>query len=97
MLFGAPSADWEQLTETLEILPDARLWALIYRRPVWPEGAWLRELATRGREETLSDEEQVEVAVLIDEVDRLTLLRARALLVRRQRGHASWKHLKLGA
>jgi len=97
LLFGAPQADWEHLTETLETLPDAQLWALIYRRMAWPEGARLRDLTTRGRVETLSDEEQAEVAALIDEVDRLTLLRSRALLVLRQRGHDIRKHLKLGA
>ena len=97
LLFGAPRADWDQLMETLETLPDAQLWALIYRRMTWPEGMRLRELTERGQQAPLSDDEQAEVAALIDEADRLTLLRSRALVVLRQRGHDIRKHLKLGA
>ncbi|MGH2410281.1 MAG: hypothetical protein ACRDGS_07940, partial [Chloroflexota bacterium] len=97
LLFGAPQADWEQRTAALDTLPDAQLWAVVYRRVAWPEGARLRELTARGQQAALSDEEQAELAALIDETDRLTVLRSRALLVLRQRGHDIRKQLKLGA
>ncbi|HEY8284045.1 MAG TPA: hypothetical protein VIJ28_06640 [Chloroflexota bacterium] len=97
MLFGAPRADWEQRIAMLEILPDAELWAVVYHRLAWPEGTRLRELAARGRQEALSDKEQAELAALIDEADRLTVLRSRALLILRRRGHDIRKQLKLGA
>jgi len=97
MLFGAPQADWEQRTAALETLPDAQVWAVVYRRLAWPDGVRLRELTARGRNAVLSDEEQAELAALIDEADHLTVLRSRALLVLRRRGHDIRKHLKLGA
>jgi hypothetical protein len=97
MLFGTPRADWEQLAGTLETLTDAQLLALVYRRITWPEGARLRELSERGKHTALSDDEQTELAALIDEADRLMLLRSRALLLLRQRGHESAKLLTLGA
>lgn len=84
MLFGTPRADWEQRAGTLETLTDARLRALVYRRITWSEGARLRELSARGKHTALSDEEQTELAALIDESDRLMLLRSRALLMLRQ-------------
>src|SRR5579872_6395887 len=87
MLFGAAPEDWEQRTAALETLPDAQLWAVVHRRLARPAGARLRELTARGREAALSDEEQAELATLSDEADRLTVLRSRALLVPRWRGH----------
>jgi hypothetical protein len=97
LLFGTPWTDWEQLMATLETLPDAQLWALVYRRMAWPAGGRLRELTARGKQAALSDEEQNELAALIDDADRQTLLRSRALLALRQRGHDIQKLLKLGA
>ncbi|MGH2346064.1 MAG: hypothetical protein ACRDG4_12620 [Chloroflexota bacterium] len=97
LLFGTSRADWERRAATLETLPDAELWALVHRRMAWPEGARIRELTAHGKQVTLSDGEQSELADLIDEADRLILLRSRALLVLRQRGHDVGEYLKLGA
>ncbi len=97
LLFGTSRADWEGLAATLETLSDEELWALVYRRMAWPEGARVRELTARGKQATLSDAEQSELAALIDEADRLTLLRSRALLVLQQRGHNVGEYLKPGA
>ena len=97
LLFGTPQADRGALPDALETLPDAHLWALVYRRIAWPRGARLRELAESGRQGPLSDEAQTELAALIDEADELTLLRSRALLVLRQRGHDLRAQFQLGA
>jgi len=77
---GAPSVDWDHPAATLEALPDAQLWVLLNRRLAWPASDRLHELRARGKGAPLSDEEQVELAALIDEADRMTRLRSRALL-----------------
>src|SRR5579885_707593 len=58
LLFGDPPGGWEQLESTLESLPDEQLWALVYRRMAWPEGARLRDLTARGQRAPLTEEEQ---------------------------------------
>ncbi len=92
LLFGTSPIDWDHLTATLETLPDAQLWALVYRRVTWIAGGRLRELTARGKQAPLSDEEQAELAMLVDEADRMMLLRSQALLVLQQRGHAVQDH-----
>lgn len=87
LLFDTPSIDWDHLTATLETLSDAQLWALVYRRLAWTAGGRLRDLTARGKQAPLSDEEQAELAALIDEADRMTLLRSQALFILQQRGH----------
>ena len=87
LLFGAPSIDWDHLATTLETLTDEQLWALVYRRMAWVAAGRLRDLTGRGRQAPLSEEEQVELDALIDEADRMTLLRSHALLMLQQRGH----------
>ncbi len=97
LLFGAPSVDWDHLAATLEALPDAQLWAVLYRRLAWPASDRLHGLTARGKGAPLSDEEQAELAALIDEADRMTLLRSQALLVLQGRGHDVRGQLQRGA
>jgi len=97
LLFGTPHADRGALPDALETLPDAHLWALVYRRIAWPRGARLRELAESGRQGPPSDEAQAELTSLTDAADELTLLRSRALLVLRRRGHDIREQFQLGA
>lgn len=97
LLFGTSPVDWDHLAETLETLTDAQLWALVHRRVAWTAGARLRELTARGKQALLSGEEQAELATLIDEADRLMLLRSHALLVLHQRGHDVEDQLQPGA
>ena len=96
LLFGTPSLDWDHLTATLDTLPDAQLWALVYRRVAWIAGGRLRDLTARGKQEPLSEEEQAELAGLIDEADRMMLLRSQALFVLQQRGPSVQDQLQLG-
>src|SRR5260370_22522442 len=73
LLFGDPPGGWDQLEATLESLPDEQLWALVYRRLAWPEGAQLRELTAQGKQAPLTEAEQADLDTLIDEADRYAL------------------------
>lgn len=97
LLFGAQHPDRAALPERLETLSDAQLWALVYSRVAWPEGARLRELAARGRQMALTGQEQTELVALIEETDSLMLLRSRALLALQKRGHDIREQLQIGA
>jgi hypothetical protein len=97
LLFGVPPVDWDHLTATLETLSDVQLWAVVYRRLAATAAGRLRDLTARGQQAPLSAEEQAELAALIDEVDRMTLLRSHALLVLQQRGHKVREQLQRGA
>jgi hypothetical protein len=97
LLFDAPSVDWDHLTAALETLTDAQLWALVYRRVAWTAGGRLRDLTARGKRAPLPNGEQAELAALIDEADRMTLLRSQALLILQRRGHEVQDQLQLGA
>ena len=97
LLFGNPPGGWDHLEAILESLPDEQLWALVYRRLIWPEGARLRELTARGKQAPLTEMEQAELDALIDEADRYALLRSRALLLLKGRGHDIEARLQLGA
>jgi hypothetical protein len=87
LLFGQPPGGWDHLAAILETLPDEQLWALVYRRLAWPLGSRLHELSARGKQGSLTEEEQTELEALIEEADRYALLRSRALLLLQERGH----------
>ena len=93
LLFGDLSSDTEALLPVLDTLSDAQLWAVVQRRLTWPEGARLRELTMANKKATLSNREQSELDSLLEQVDRYTLLRSKALLLLKQRGHPIEKHL----
>lgn len=97
LLFSAPAIDWEHLAATLDTLSDVQLWALVHRRAAWTAAGQLHELTARGQQAQLTDEEQDELAALVDEADRMTLLRSHALLILQQRGHNIRERLQLGA
>lgn len=97
LLFDAPAADWERLAATLDTLNDAQLWALVHRRVAWTAAGRLRDLTARGKQAELSDEERDEIVALVDEADRMTLLRSQALRLLQQRGHDVRGYLQRGA
>lgn len=96
LLFNAPSVDWDHLAATLDALSDAQLWALVHRRAAWMAAGRLHDLTAQGKQEDLSDAEQDDLAALVDEVDRMTLLRSQALRILQQRGHNIHDYLQLG-
>ncbi|MDQ3247967.1 MAG: hypothetical protein M3Q45_02050 [Chloroflexota bacterium] len=93
LLFADLSSDAEPLFPVLDTLSDDQLWAVIQRRLTWPESARLRELVATSSIKTLSMHEQSELDSLLEQVDRYTLLRSKALLLLKQRGHPVEKHL----
>jgi hypothetical protein len=99
LLFNAPAidVDWEHVAETLGSLSDAELWALAHRRAAWTAATRLRDLTARGKQAPLLDEEQTELADLIDEADRIMELRSHVLRLLQQRGHDVRNYLPLGA
>ncbi len=97
LLFGVPAIDWEHLATTLDTLSDAQLWALVHRRAAWTATERRHDLTTRGQQAQLTDEEQDELAALVDEADRMMLLRSHALFILQQRGHNIREQLQLGA
>jgi hypothetical protein len=73
--------------DDLESLPDDELWAIVRRPFSSTQDERLRELTARGKNGTLSDDEQIEIEQLVDAVDRYVLLRSQALLLLEGRGH----------
>ena len=97
LLFGELPSDSELDPQSLNVLADEQLWALVYRSLAWPIDARLRELSAMGKSGSLSDAEQNELDVLVDQVDRYVLLRSHALLLLKQRGHDVERRLRLSA
>ena len=83
--------------DDLETLHDEQLWAIVYRPLAWPQDTRLRELTALGKSGALSGDEQAEMEMLIDAVDRYVLLRAKALLLLKERGHDVEHRLKSSA
>jgi hypothetical protein len=55
---------------------------------VWYQDSRLHDLIARGKAQALSQHEQDEVEHLVGKVDRYMLLRSKALLLLKQRGHS---------
>lgn len=97
VMFGAASAEPENLLDQLDHYRDDQLWAVVYQRLVWPQKERLRELVTRGEQSELTVAEQAELDTLLDRVDRYTLLRSQALRLLKQRGQDVERYLASGA
>jgi len=97
LLLDAPMVDWRHLASTLDTLSDAELWALIHRRLAWTASVRLHDLTLQGKQMPLSEDEQSELEDLIDEADRLSVLRSHALRILQDRGHDIRNYLPLGA
>jgi hypothetical protein len=96
LLFGA-LPDTGISPDALQSYTDEELWAVVYQRLAWPQGARLRELTALGQHGQITPEEKAEMERLINLVDHQMLLRSEALLLLKRRGHNVEKRLKLGA
>lgn len=84
MLFG----DLYEITpQSLQALTDEQLWALVYRPLARFQDMRLQELTARGKAGNLTSAENAEIERLVSAVDRYVLLRTRALVELKQRGH----------
>ena len=86
LLFGNNSIVEYQLNR-LSDCTDEQLWALIYQRLTQSQDYRMRELLYRGSEGTLTKQENAELQYFVDLVDRQMLLRSRALVLLKERGH----------
>jgi len=86
LLFGNNSIVEYQLNR-LSDCTDEQLWALIYQRLTQSQDYRMRELLDRGTEGKLTDQENAELKYYVDLVDRQMLLRSRALVLLKERGH----------
>ncbi|MCY3915802.1 MAG: hypothetical protein OXG49_07295 [Chloroflexi bacterium] len=86
LLFGNDSIA-EYLLDRLSDCTDEQLWALIYQRLTQSQDYRMRELLDRGTEGRITKQENMELNYYVDLVDRQMLLRSRALLLLKERGH----------
>ncbi len=86
LLFGNNSIVEYQLNRLCDCT-DEQLWALVYQRLTQSQDYRMRELLYRGSEGTLTKQENAELQYFVDLVDRQMLLRSRALVLLKERGH----------
>ena len=86
LLFGNDSKV-EYLLDRLNDCTDEQLWSLIYQRLTQSQDDRMRELLYRGSEGKLTEQENAELSYFVDLVDRQMLLRSRALVLLKARGH----------
>jgi hypothetical protein len=79
--------------DDLDDLSDEQLWGVVYQRLAWPHDERLRELTALNQLGRLTQDEAREMEKLVAEVDRFVLLRSKALLLLKQRGHNVEEHL----
>jgi uncharacterized protein YnzC (UPF0291/DUF896 family) len=87
LLFGVGGSGQDITPEMLEAFSDEQLWALVYRRMLWPSAHRLRELTEQSRDGALTDEERAEQDALLEQIDAQMLVRSHALRILQQRGH----------
>ena len=81
------TVDSEAPTVSLNDFSDDQLWEIVNRRLPWAQDSRLRELTARSKLEELEDQEYKELEDLLAALDRQILLRSRALLLMKNRGH----------
>lgn len=80
-------SNMEAELEALAMLNDDVLWAVARSRMNSPTQRRWQRLLEKNQQEVLSDLERQELARLTDDGDRLTLCKAHAYLILKQRGH----------
>ncbi len=86
ILYGK-SYDSDIPLESLAELDDEQLWAVANRHLSWAQDSRRRELVERGKLGIITGQESNELDNLTAAVDRLVLLRSKALVLMKQRGH----------
>lgn len=83
--------------ESLENFSDEQLWKIINHQLTWAQDSRWRELMANNKKGTLSRAESNELDNLLDIIDRQVLMRTKALVLMKQRGHNIETYLGLGA
>lgn len=86
ILFGT-STDEQISPESLNEFSEEQLWEVVHRRLSWAQDSRLRELTALGKQGVISEEEKNELEHLVAMLDRQMLLRSKALVLMKQRGH----------
>ncbi len=86
MVFGA-TADSCETMESLEQFSDEQLWKIINHQLTWAQDSRWRKLMTLNKRGLLTEQENSELDDLADLIDRQVLMRSKALLLMKQRGH----------
>ena len=94
LLFGSTSEVESQL-DRLNDCTEEQLWAVIHHRLTFTQDRRIRLLMEYGREGTLMEQEKSELDCLLNLIDRQTLLRSRALLLLKERGHDIFEYLNV--
>ena len=95
MVFGT-SADCEVSMESLQNFSDEQLWTLVDRGLLGAQDSRWRELMALNKKGAMTDEESKELDDLADLIDRRILMRSKALMLMKQRGHDIDAYLGLG-
>lgn len=86
MVFGT-TEECGATMESLETYSDEQLWKIINNQLTWAQDSRWRELMALNKKGAMTDEESKELDDLADLLDRRILMRAKALLLMKQRGH----------
>ncbi len=87
VMFGTLPVEVDLEDEALAQFSDAQLWGVVHQRLAWPGRERYRELVARSRSGDLAPGEEDELDALVEQIDRFTLLRSRALHELQQRGY----------
>ncbi len=90
------SSEVEVSPDSLVDFSDEQLWEVVHRRLSWAKDSRLRTLMALGKEGRMSDQERQELEHIVAVVDRQMLLRTKALVLMKQRGHDIETYLELG-
>ena len=86
LLFGElPDTTLEP--EAMQSLEDEQLWALVHRRLTPKQDARLRDLLDLGNQGQIRSQDEGELAQLVAMVDQQMVLRSKALVLLKRRGH----------
>jgi len=90
------AVDVDKALDALDTFKDYELWAIVSRRLSVTDSDRLHFLASEEKRTTLTPEELSEFDRLVDQVNRDMLMRSKALLLLKERGHDITTYVKTG-
>ncbi len=99
MLFNRidEATDVDKALDALDTFKDYELWAIVNRRLSVSDEARLHFLASEEKRDDLTSEEQNEFDLLLAQVNRDMLMRSKALLLLKERGHDITTYVKISS
>ena len=82
--------------EALDTFKDYELWAIVSRRLSTADSDYLQQLGSEEKRATLTPTEQTQMDHLLAKVNRDMLLRSKALMLLKERGHDITSYVKTG-